>query len=162
MTDLGTLGGNFSEAIRINDRGQVVGYSMTASGMLHAFLWEDGQMTSLTAQSGELYSVASDINNRGQMVGTLATKPLLILRCCNIVARWDWQAVLWGKGSRGPSSTFTSSDRSQSSKGQDTAPPFGIRATFEDSKQQELLLQALYPGPSGLEAPVVRLSTSER
>jgi hypothetical protein len=119
-------------------------------------------MTSLTAQSGELYSVASDINNRGQMVGTLATKPLLILRCCNIVARWDWQAVLWGKGSRGPSSTFTSSDRNQSSKGQDTAPPFGIRATFEDSKQQELLLQALYPGPSGLEAPVVRLSTSER
>jgi len=40
MTDLGTLGGNFSGPVAINDRGQVVGYSTTASGELHAFLWE--------------------------------------------------------------------------------------------------------------------------
>jgi probable HAF family extracellular repeat protein len=39
MTDLGTLGGNYSVAVVINERGQVVGYSLTASGEEHAFLW---------------------------------------------------------------------------------------------------------------------------
>ncbi len=39
MTDLGTLGGYFSVAQAINDRGQVVGSSHTASGENHAVLW---------------------------------------------------------------------------------------------------------------------------
>ena len=39
MTDLGTLGGATSWAYGINNRGQVVGYSETASGEMRAFLW---------------------------------------------------------------------------------------------------------------------------
>jgi probable HAF family extracellular repeat protein len=39
ITDLGTLGGSYSYAYGINDLGQVVGYSRTASGRDHAVLW---------------------------------------------------------------------------------------------------------------------------
>jgi uncharacterized membrane protein len=40
MQDIGTLGGSFSGANNINDKGQVVGYSATATGQNHAFIWE--------------------------------------------------------------------------------------------------------------------------
>ena len=39
MTDLGTLGGATSQANGINDNGQIVGYSTTASGQIHAFFY---------------------------------------------------------------------------------------------------------------------------
>ena len=38
LTDLGTLGGDYSYAFGINDAGQVVGYSDTAAGIPHAFI----------------------------------------------------------------------------------------------------------------------------
>lgn len=47
IIDLGGLGGGYSFAVAINDRGQVVGNSETASGELHAFSWENGRMTDL-------------------------------------------------------------------------------------------------------------------
>jgi probable HAF family extracellular repeat protein len=39
MTDLGTLGGRMSFAYAINNQGQIVGASYTASGSEHACLW---------------------------------------------------------------------------------------------------------------------------
>ncbi|WP_218824694.1 hypothetical protein [Asanoa hainanensis] len=63
MRDLGTLGGQFSHAFAINDRGQVVGTSQNADGVNHGFVWEDGRMTSLGL------FVPDDINNRGQISG---------------------------------------------------------------------------------------------
>jgi probable HAF family extracellular repeat protein len=47
VIDLGTLGGNQSQAAAINPTGQVVGNSLTATGQTHAFLWDNGKMTDL-------------------------------------------------------------------------------------------------------------------
>jgi len=68
VVDLGTLGGALGRAEAVNDHGQVVGFSTTASGETHAFLWSHGQMTDLGTLGGA-YSYAADINNHGQVVG---------------------------------------------------------------------------------------------
>jgi probable HAF family extracellular repeat protein len=69
VTDLGTLGGAFSAATAINNRGQVVGRStLNGETITRAFLWEDGVMTDLGTLGGT-FTTANAINNRGQAVG---------------------------------------------------------------------------------------------
>jgi probable HAF family extracellular repeat protein len=65
MHDLGTLGGKSSDAIAVNNSGQIVGWSRVASGAVHAFLWQKGRMTDL-GTLGASGSVAVAINERGQ------------------------------------------------------------------------------------------------
>ncbi len=74
MTDLGTLGGEMSQAQDINEAGQVVGSADTAEGMTRAFLWEGGQMTDLGTLGGD-HSEALRINEAGQVVGHSTTAP---------------------------------------------------------------------------------------
>jgi probable HAF family extracellular repeat protein len=71
MRDLGTLGGDYSFALDVNDLGEVVGWSETADGETHAFLWRDGTMTDLGALLPDPTrpSQATEINNRGQVLG---------------------------------------------------------------------------------------------
>jgi probable HAF family extracellular repeat protein len=72
ITDLGTLGGSYSGSSAINERGQIVGNSPTASGDSHAFLWDKGTMIDLGTLGGN-YSSARTLNNRGQVVGISST-----------------------------------------------------------------------------------------
>jgi probable HAF family extracellular repeat protein len=52
VQDLGTLGGSTSNALGINDRGDVVGQATTETGDHHAFLFADGVMRDLGTSVG--------------------------------------------------------------------------------------------------------------
>ena len=70
VTDLGVLsGGTESVALGINNKGQVVGYSDTANGNNHAFLYSGGVLTDLGVLSGGVWSQAYSINDNGVIVG---------------------------------------------------------------------------------------------
>jgi probable HAF family extracellular repeat protein len=71
LTDLGTLGGNWSAAYGNNDLGEVVGTSVQTSYGIEPkpFVWSRG--TGLRPLVGTGYGQAEDINNHGVVVGNL-------------------------------------------------------------------------------------------
>jgi len=74
ITDLGIFGGAFGSARAVNDAGQVVGYSDTNAlqegvTINHAFLYDGGVLHDLGSFAGRQFTMATDINNRGQIVG---------------------------------------------------------------------------------------------
>jgi len=71
MIDLGTLGGTSGGPIALNNRGQVLGMSNLAGDQsADTFLWDNGTLTDLTAQSsGGTLWLATAINDAGQIVG---------------------------------------------------------------------------------------------
>jgi probable HAF family extracellular repeat protein len=77
VVNLGTLGGNESFSIAVNNRGQVVGLAENATSdsfglgfgqQARAFLWERGLMRDLGTLGGP-DAFAIDINDRGQILG---------------------------------------------------------------------------------------------
>ncbi len=72
---LGSLGGNFSEALGINNSQQIVGFSTITSdsSTQRAFLWEEGELIDLnsliTPESGWELTSAFEINNNGDIIG---------------------------------------------------------------------------------------------
>jgi len=68
MTDLGTLGGNFSAGTAINAAGEVAGWSDTSADTgQEAAVWNGNKWTALGVPQG---SVATGINDSGQVVGS--------------------------------------------------------------------------------------------
>jgi probable HAF family extracellular repeat protein len=73
-TDIGTLGGNFSEGAGINQHDEVVGGSnVTSNGPNHVFVYSHGSFHDV-GMFENYPSVGTAINDKGQIVGT-ATEP---------------------------------------------------------------------------------------
>lgn len=71
MTDIGTLGGNSSYALQINDSGEVVGWSYLADNITtHAFTWTAaGGMVDVGTLPGGCCSQGNAINSSGNLTG---------------------------------------------------------------------------------------------
>jgi probable HAF family extracellular repeat protein len=71
LTDLGTLGGDSSYALSINDSGEVVGYSLLAGNTTrHAFTWTAaGGMVDLGTLATTQWSQGEKINAAGEVSG---------------------------------------------------------------------------------------------
>jgi probable HAF family extracellular repeat protein len=68
VVDLGTLGGQLSQAVSINSAGVVAGVSAMADDARHAFIYEGGSMTELGTLGGSI-SVGYSINANGAVTG---------------------------------------------------------------------------------------------
>ncbi len=102
MQDLGTLGGPDAMALRVNERGQIVGWSYTSTtpcptqafactgnGLAlttGTFLWQNGKMVDLGSLGG-VCTLASGLNNRGQVVGL-----------SDLVGDLTFRPFLWDRG----------------------------------------------------------------
>jgi len=70
MKDLGTLGGETSEAIWINDSGDIAGSADLSAPDIHdAVRWRHGRILDLGTVDGDLCSRGRAINSKGQIVG---------------------------------------------------------------------------------------------
>ena len=102
--DLGTLGGPDSAAFFMNEDGQVAGASDVDFGayptienpggspMVHPFLWQNGRMRDLIADApagmfGGTYGIATWLNNRGQVTGSM-----------NLTGDRTWRSFFWDRG----------------------------------------------------------------
>jgi probable HAF family extracellular repeat protein len=68
--NLGTLGGSWSQALDINNQGQVTGNSAVSGDTTdHACVWQRGKMIDLGTLPGDVRSKGEAINNNGQVAG---------------------------------------------------------------------------------------------
>jgi probable HAF family extracellular repeat protein len=79
LTDLGVMTGRpESEAVAINNVGQVVGYSSLSGSGDQAFLYSNGVLTGISGTPGVQFARALGINNDGDIVGWGSTNQALL------------------------------------------------------------------------------------
>ena len=79
LVDLGTLGGANAYAAAISDGGRIAGCSETASGEIHAFVWQGGTMTDLGRGADAAgNSCALAVNDQGLVAGRASTGELVL------------------------------------------------------------------------------------
>jgi len=89
------LGGYFSEAFAVNNRGQVVGSTVDSATIVpQAFLWQQGQMQLLGTLGGP-GSIALLINEHGQIAGEFFPNSTANANCAYLR---DTNLFLWEKG----------------------------------------------------------------
>lgn len=82
-TELGNLGGTNDRPTSMNERGQIIGTSVTAGGELHAVLWRNGRTIDLATRGIVIETIPGqaspggvfDINNLGHITADLALPP---------------------------------------------------------------------------------------
>ena len=88
VTDLGTLGGLYTQGLSINNAGQITGQSYTANGARHAFLYSSGQMQDLESGTpGYVYSIGYGISNAAKastMRGRLSAMQEITMPSCTV------------------------------------------------------------------------------
>src|SRR5690349_14928391 len=72
IRNLGTLGGTNAEVAGLNDKGEIAGHSnVDDSALFHAFRWtRTTGLVALGTPAGAVETLASDINNSGDVIGT--------------------------------------------------------------------------------------------
>jgi len=107
VLDIGTLGGRFTEITDMNEAGEIVGYSETAAGQIHAFVYTQGTLHDLGSLGGG-GSLASAINDAGQITGF------------SLTATGEAHAFLYAAGSMNDLGTtgITSSGKALNAAGQ--------------------------------------------
>ncbi len=71
FTDLGALGGTFSQASGINNTGQIAGVSNSSNAIVAATLWDGPAVTALSTEDS---STAFAVNNSGQVAGSIVVR----------------------------------------------------------------------------------------
>jgi probable HAF family extracellular repeat protein len=110
LIELGTLGGSTSTANAINNANQIVGWSVTAEGATHPFLWSAGVLSDLGSLGSNGF--AYGINGSGQVAGYSSTPNPLWPGCGKIgyCPEATDQATLWSNGTITGLGTFGGPD----------------------------------------------------
>jgi probable HAF family extracellular repeat protein len=110
LTDLGTLGGSFSQAIWVNNAGEAVGSALTAGDEeFHATVWRNGKITDLGTFDRDCFSQAIAINEKGQVVGQSFSCDFSTVR----TVLWDNGAITDLKVATAPFEPLNINDRGE-------------------------------------------------
>jgi probable HAF family extracellular repeat protein len=109
VTDLGTLGGTFSLAYGINEKGQIDGFStLPGDTVEHAFLFKDGAMLDLGTLGGPNSQTFAGLNEATEIVGSAeipAADPH-VENFCGFGTNLICLAFLWKDGMMTPLETL--------------------------------------------------------